>query len=216
MIITLIMFKGIVAGFTLAAPGEAIGFLEIKETERGILAGVVTGFAAASADLLYGIVAILLFQFGHSLLIANQTFLTNMSGLFLCCFGAKRFFDIPTLNKVKSFNGNLFNIFSHTFIFTLTNSSTILEFISLFIGFDIEFAGYHELLIFVAGVFFGSLLWWILLSIADKLLKKRISIKILNSLNYISAIVIFSFGLHTVSQIVNTPSFISFLISKPR
>jgi arginine exporter protein ArgO len=196
----LILLKGIAAGFTLAAPGEAIGFLEIKETERSITAGIVTGFAAAGADLLYGIVTILLFQVGGALLISNQNFLTIMSGLFLCCFGAKRFFDTPTLHKVKPIHGNLFNIFSGTFMFTLTNSSTILEFIALFMGFDIEFTGYHELLIFVIGVFLGSLLWWILLSIADELFKKRMSLKILNYLNYISAIVIFSFGLYTLYQ----------------
>jgi len=39
--LTFIM-KGIVAGFTLAAPGEAIGFLEIKETERSIAKGIMT------------------------------------------------------------------------------------------------------------------------------------------------------------------------------
>lgn len=202
MHILLILIKGIAAGFTLAAPGEAIGFLEIKETERSIFAGIITGFGAATADLLYGILAIIVFYMGHSLLIGHQTALTIIGGLFLCGFGAQRFFNVPFLNKVKTIDGNLFKIFIGTFLFTLTNISTILEFISLFIGFDIEFAGYYELLIFVVGVFVGSLFWWILLSLADELLHKKISLKILHYLNYISGVIIFSFGLYTLSQLL--------------
>jgi hypothetical protein len=38
MLISLLM-KGIASGFSLAAPGEAVGFLEIKETERSALTG---------------------------------------------------------------------------------------------------------------------------------------------------------------------------------
>lgn len=197
----LILVKGITAGFTLAAPGEAIGFLEIKETDRNILAGIITGLGAASADLLYGIGAIVFFQLGHSLFIGHQTILTIISGLFLCGFGAERFFNVSSLEKVEPINGNLLNIFIGTFLFTLTNSSTILEFIALFIGFDIEFTEYTELIIFILGVFCGSLLWWLLLSITDELFTKRIALKILHYLNYISGIAIFSFGVYTFSQL---------------
>lgn len=196
------MVKGIAAGFALAAPGEAIGFLEVKETERNIRAGIVTGLAAASADLLYGTMAIILFLLCKPLLINHQTILTIISGLFLCGFGAKRFFDTPSLEKVKSISGSLISIFIGTFFLTITNSSTIFEFIALFIGFDIEFAAYQELFIFTIGVFCGSLSWWILLSITDKLLKKRISLSILHYLNYISGIAIFSFGLYTLQAIM--------------
>jgi len=193
-----IITKGFIAGFTLAAPGEAIGFLEIKETERSALMGIVTGFAAATADLFYGILAVLIFQISSPLLHGNQTLLTIFGGLFLCAFGAERFFNTPFLNKVKAIDGSMIRVFVATFLFTLTNVSTILEFIALFIGFDIEFTGYQELSIFVAGVFFGSLFWWIALSITDDLFKKKIAMKILRYLNYASGITIFLFGMYTL------------------
>jgi threonine/homoserine/homoserine lactone efflux protein len=198
----LIILKGFIAGFTLAAPGEAMGFLEIKETERSAAIGITAGFAAATADLVYGILAVIILQISSPLLAGDQPILTVLGGLFLCLFGIKRFLDTPSLNKVKRIDGSLHKTFTKTFVFTLTNVSTILEFVSLFIGFDIEFTGYHELLFFVAGVFLGSLFWWICLSITDKIAKKRISRKILRYLNYISGITIFAFGLYTLHELL--------------
>lgn len=93
--------KGIIAGFTLAAPGEAIGFLCMKETERNIFTGIITGLAAASADLLYGILTIILFHIARPFIITHETFLTLFGGLFFCYFGLKRFLDTPNLDKVK-------------------------------------------------------------------------------------------------------------------
>ncbi len=200
-----IITQGIVAGFALAAPGEAIGFLCIKETERNIAIGIITGLAAACADLIYGILAIIVFQVSKPYLIHHETILTIIGGLFLCAFGIKRFLDAPSLDKVKPIPGKAIKVFIVTFLFTLTNSSTILEFISLFIGFKIEFTQYSELLIFVVGVFLGSLLWWLCLSISDELLPTKVIIKLLSYLNYISGIVIFSFGLYTLSLLRSFP-----------
>ena len=200
MLVNLIA-KGFVAGFTLAAPGEAIGFLEIKETERSAAIGIATGLAAASADLLYGILAVIIFYISSPLLTGDQSLLTLFGGLFLCGFGAKRLCDEPLSEKVKTIDGSIARVFVATFLFTLTNVSTILEFISLFIGFDIEFTGYHELSVFVAGVFLGSLFWWICLSILDEIVRKKISMKILRYLNYASGVVILCFGLYTLSQL---------------
>ena len=195
------MAKGIIAGFTLAAPGEAIGFLCIKETERNAFIGIITGLAAACADLLYGILAIVVVRISHSLLIGHQTSLTIIAGLFFCAFGLKRFFDTPTLDKVKSIPGKALIVFTTTFFFTLTNCSTILEFMSLFIGFDIEFSKYQELLFFVTGVFLGSFLWWVIISVTDDIFRRKISMRILRYLNYTSGLIIFSFGLYTLSQL---------------
>jgi len=197
-----IILKGIAAGFTLAAPGEAIGFLEIKETEKDITTGIIAGLAAASADLFYGILAVIIFQLSSPYIIGDQAWLKVIGGIFLCVFGTKRFLDTPSLNKVKPINGKPKKVFIKTFLFTLTNISTILEFISLFIGFDIEFTGYHELLIFVSGVFLGSLLWWICIFITDEIVHKRMSRKILRYLNYISGVVIFCFGLYTLRELL--------------
>jgi threonine/homoserine/homoserine lactone efflux protein len=194
--------KGFISGFTLAAPGEAISFLDVKETESGISQGIITGFAAASADLVYGILAVIIFQTSRIFLTGNERWLILLGGIFLCFFGTKRFLDTPMLNKVRRIDGNKRKIFIAAFLFTLTNASTILEFLSLFIGFDIEFSKHHELLFFVAGVFFGSLFWWFCVSIADELLKKKISLKILRSLNYISGFTIFCFGIYTLSQLL--------------
>lgn len=72
---------------------------------------------------------------------------------------------------------------------------------SLFIDFDITFTKYHEPLIFITGVFFGSLLWWLCTAIIDELLTEKRTIKFLRYLNYTSDMIIFSFGLYTLYQL---------------
>ena len=196
-----LIIKGIIAGFSLAAPGEAVGFLCLKETKRNFITGLATGLGAAQADLFYGIIAVLIFQLSRSTLIEHPMLLTLIGGLFLCAFGAKRLCDSLLLDTVKIIQGSPIRVCILSFFFTLTNGSTILEFISLFIGFDIEFAGYHELLVFVSGVFLGSLLWWIVLSLADELLQKKISMKALHYLNYASGMIIIGFGIYTLSKL---------------
>ncbi len=82
------LIKGIVIGFSIAAPVGPIGVLTIKRTlNHGPGAGLATDLGAASADACYGCVAGFGLTFISGLLLEAQTWLLMAGGLFLCGLG---------------------------------------------------------------------------------------------------------------------------------
>ena len=62
--------KGLVIGFSIAAPVGPIGVLCIRRTiAQGRTAGIISGLGAATADAIYGCIAALGLTFISSLLI---------------------------------------------------------------------------------------------------------------------------------------------------
>ena len=201
MLINLII-KGIAVGFSIAAPVGAIGFLCIQQTLKGgIFLGVASGLGAATADMMYGIIVALGLKASQIIVLQYQAPLTLIGGLFLCYLGIKKFFATPSLDNAKTINGGLLKAYITTFFLTLTNPATILDFMALFTGLNIDVAGYKESLGFVAGVFLGSAIWWLLLCFAVGAFRKKVSAEILQYINYIAGLAIFSFGLYALSKL---------------
>ncbi|HYF64017.1 MAG TPA: LysE family transporter, partial [Herpetosiphonaceae bacterium] len=59
--------------------------------------------------------------------------------------------------------GSLLRAYLSTFFLTMTNPLTIASFAAMFVGLGVESDGWGAAVL-VAGVFFGSALWWSLLS----------------------------------------------------
>jgi arginine exporter protein ArgO len=74
---------------------------------------------------------------------------------------------------------------------------------ALFTGLHINITNHHDALIFVLGVFLGSTIWWFLLCFTVALFRKKISLEIVQCINYAAGIVIFSFGLYTFSTFIS-------------
>lgn len=201
MLINLII-KGIASGFSLAAPGGSISFLCIKETSlKGINIGLISGLGAATADMLYGIVAAMLLRTAKNIVASYETPLIIIGGLFFCYMGIQRLFITSSLDKIHPINGSSLQIFASTLLLTLADMSTILEFIALFIAFDVDIAELKDSICFVIGVFFGALLWWSLVCIFDALFKKKISMRLLRFLNYGTSVITFCFGIYALAKV---------------
>jgi len=198
-----LLLEGIAVGFSIAAPVGAIGFLCIQQTIKGgIKLGVASGLGAATADMMYGILVALGLKASQTILLSYKAPLTIIGGLFLCYLGIRKFFSTPSLNNSKSINDDgLLKAYVITFFLTLTNPATILDFTALFTGLNIDVSGYVESLNFVGGVFLGSSLWWLLLCFSVALFRKKISSHVLQYINYIAGIAIFSFGVYALSKI---------------
>lgn len=192
-----LFFKGLVLGFSIAAPVGPIGVLCIRRTlAGGPLRGFVTGLGTATADALYGLVAALGFTAAAAVLVDHQAFLRLAGGLFLCYLGWVAFRTPPVLHAPPSHSGTLLGDYATAFVLTLTNPLTILSFAAVFAGAGVGGGqGSHGAALAVLGVFAGSLLWWLILSGATGFLRAELGPSRLVWVNRLSGIIIAVFGL---------------------
>ena len=195
---TAFLLKGVVLGFSIAAPVGPIGILCIRRTmAEGRMPGLATGLGAATADALYGVVAALGLTFISGLLLSQSTWLSLIGGGFLIYLGFTTFrANAPTTEVANDNHGIAGSYFSALFL-TLTNPMTILFFTAVFAGLGIADAAgdYVAGGLLVLGVFCGSALWWLLLTGGVILFQTRVEEISLVWINRIAGVVLVVFGL---------------------
>ena len=190
-------YKGLIIGFSVAAPVGPIGVLTIKRTlSEGRLSGFVTGMGAAVADTAYGMVAGFGLTMISSFLLAQGFWLKLIGGLFLVYLGLRSFASKPVSNETALNNKGLWSNFISTFFLTITNPATILSFLAIFAGFGVatEPANWTASSMLVLGVFTGSALWWLLLSFTVGAFRSKVTLNGMVWVNRLSGLVIISFG----------------------
>ncbi len=192
-----LLWKGIVIGFSIAAPVGPIGMLCIRRTlVGGPLAGLATGLGAATADSFYGCVAGFGLTVVSQVLIAQRLWLQLIGGLFLLYLGIKTFRSRPARLQAESTRIGLAGSYFATLGLTLTNPMTIMSFSAVFAGLGLGFgsATGASPLWLVGGVFLGSALWWLLLSGLVGIAGKRIVGEKLIWMHRFSGVVLTGFG----------------------
>jgi threonine/homoserine/homoserine lactone efflux protein len=199
--------RGLLLGLSIAAPVGPIGVLCIRRTlTLGWRVGFLTGLGAATADATYGAIAAFGLTALSDLLIAEQSWLRLIGGLFLLYLGARTFFAKPATVAANVSANGLAGAYLSTLLLTLTNPLTILSFAAIFAGFGVASAGGAGApVILVAGVFTGSALWWLLLSGGVSLARARFRPEALVWVNRISGSVLILFGLLALASIVPIP-----------
>jgi threonine/homoserine/homoserine lactone efflux protein len=190
--------RGLIIGFSIAAPVGPIGVLCIRRTlANGRASGLISGLGAATADAIYGSIAGFGLTFISSLLIRQQGWLRLVGGTFLCYLGLKTFFARPAEQPALAKGNDLLSAYASTFFLTLTNPMTILSFAAIFAGLGVGSASgnYFSAGILVLGVFIGSALWWLILSSGVGMIWKKFNSLGLRWINRISGIIITAFGL---------------------
>ena len=192
------LLRGLLIGFSIAAPVGPIGVLTIKRTlTEGRASGFVTGMGAAMADTVYGVIA----RFGltaiSSFLLTQELRIKLIGGLFLLFLGIKSFVAKPASQAANVDSKGLFNNFISTFFLTITNPTTILSFLAIFAGLGLGTtqADYSSSTTLVFGIFLGSALWWLILSSAVSYFQSKMSPDKLIWINRLSGLIIVSFGL---------------------
>ncbi|MGD8243622.1 MAG: LysE family transporter [Anaerolineae bacterium] len=202
---TSLLLRGIIIGFSIAAPVGPIGVLCIKRTlTEGHAAGFITGLGAATADAVYGSVAGFGLTFISGLLVDHRLWIRLVGGLFLCYLGARAFFTEPTTQMDDRRAGGLVSAFGSTFILTLTNPMTILAFAAIFAGLGAAQPGrdYASAVALVVGVFGGSVLWWFALSSIASLFRGRLDVRGLRWVSRVSGIVVTGFGIGALAGLL--------------
>ena len=192
-----LFFRGLVIGFSIAAPVGPIGVLCIRRTlADGQIAGLVSGLGAATADAFYGCVAGFGLTFISNLLIDQQMWMRLFGGLFLLYLGIKTLLSRPAEQAAKTTGNGLLSAYASTFLLTVTNPLTILSFAAIFAGLGLTntTGSYASALILVLGVFLGSASWWLLLSGGVGLFRDKFNTQGMVWVNRISGLIIIAFG----------------------
>jgi len=191
-------FRGLIIGFSIAAPVGPIGALCIRRTlVEGKTSGLISGLGAATADAIYGSIAGFGLTFISSILIRQQVWFRLVGGAFLCYLGLKTFLARPAELEASAKGKGLLSAYASTFFLTLTNPMTILSFMGIFAGLGVgsTSGNYVSAGILVLGVFMGSALWWLILSSVVGMISKKVEPHRLRWVNRISGAIIMAFGL---------------------
>lgn len=192
---TLLFFKGLVLGFSIAAPVGPIGVLCIRRTlAEGRLHGLISGLGAATADGFYGLVAGFGLTMLSGLLVEQQKWLALLGGLYLLYLGIKTLRAKPGEQAASDGSSTLWGAYFSTLVLTLTNPVTILSFVAIFAGLGMVAGSYMAAASLVAGVFLGSAAWWLTLSGGISLLRNRVTPQTLVWINRVAGAVLLVYG----------------------
>lgn len=193
------LLRGLLIGFSIAAPVGPIGVLCIHRTLAfGRLTGLVTGLGAATADFTYGCVAGFGLTAISGFLLSARLWIHLLGGLFLCYLGVRTLLSHPAERAaVAGGTAGLGGAYVSTVFLTLTNPATILSFAAVFAGLGIASTSgsYGTAAALVAGVFLGSALWWLILSSGVSALRSRFDPRALAWVNRLSGCILLAFGL---------------------
>ena len=189
--------RGLLIGFSIAAPVGPIGVLCIRRTlADGRASGIVSGLGAATADALYGCVAGFGLTVISNFLVSQQVWLRLVGGGFLCYLGLRTLLARPAVQAAAANGSGLFGSYASTFFLTLTNPMTIISFAAIFAGLGLAgtSGSYAAAGILVLGVFCGSAAWWLLLAGGVGLMREKINMGMLRWVNRFSGAIIIIFG----------------------
>ncbi|WP_044874239.1 LysE family transporter [Pseudomonas sp. LFM046] len=173
----LLFLKSVLIGLSIAAPVGPIGLLCIQRTlGHGARIGFISGLGAAAADATYGAVG----AFGIGAItrafVALATPLALAGALFLAWMGLKMLRATPPERAAHASDPvRALPAFASVYLLTLSNPLTILSFIAIFAtlsGGEALSAGSG--LVMVLGVFCGSALWWLALSLGVAAVRHRL------------------------------------------
>jgi threonine/homoserine/homoserine lactone efflux protein len=199
-----IFLKGIFIGFAMAVPVGPIGIMCIRKTlTGGRLRGLIIGLGAATADFFYGCVAAFGLTIIEDTLVSQRIWIRLAGGALLLFLGVRTFRAKPADPKIPINNTGILRSYFTTVFLTLTNPLTIFAFIAVFAALGLgNGLRYFSASALVAGVFIGSCLWFLLLSSAVTLFKKRLDLVGLQWVNRIAGVLIIFSGIIVMASLL--------------
>ncbi|EHJ46226.1 Lysine exporter protein (LYSE/YGGA) [Solidesulfovibrio carbinoliphilus subsp. oakridgensis] len=192
--------KGLAMGAIIAMPFGAVGMLCLgRAITHGLRIGLLSGIGAAAADAFYGAVAAFGLTFVSDFLAEHATVMRIGGGLFLVGMGLRLALSKTAPKPLEAPKRRYAGAFVSVFLLTLTNPMTMVGFLAIFAGFGLGQAEAHaaEAASVVAGVFCGSMVWWVAIAFGGKLLRFRL-LAHMRAIKRVSGWLIAAFGLWAV------------------
>jgi threonine/homoserine/homoserine lactone efflux protein len=205
----LLIVKGVVAGLVLSAPLGPVALLCARRSLIfGPTAGLTSGLGAASADMLYAVVAAFgLTVISDWLALHRQTIdlvgggLLVALGIYLLLVKPKPT-DEPSQRQLEPMD--VPHAFGATFALTVSNPITLVTFIVLFDYLRAGDLGDRPAMaaLLVLGVFAGSMVWWLSLAFGAGRLAGKLGLAGERMLNRGCAVVMLGFGLFGLYRVI--------------
>ena len=194
--------KGLLIGFIFGVPAGAIGALTIGRTlDKGFFAGFLTGMGSSAADMVYSCVGVFGITVVSDFLSARQNTLQVIGGILVLLFGFGILCKREPVTVQKESKGTLAFCFLSSFTTALVNPATVLSFMAAFAAFGIHGGlGVKQGASLIAGIFTGTLCWWLILSGVTAHFRDRITEKIYRWLNCVLGCLMTGFGMVMVVQ----------------
>ena len=198
-------FRGIFVGAAIALPVGPVNLLTIRRTlAHGHACGLATGIGAALADTAYSAIAAFGLTLISSFLLSQQLWLRLGGGLFLVVMGVRAFYSHPSLDPASGAPPSLARAAASSFLVTISNPITLLAFGAVFgaVGVIHPDLGELDAGLLVAGLFTGSMLWWLTLTAVVGHVRTRTSPRLLGRLAQASGLLIAIFGLAVLATLL--------------
>ena len=197
--------KAAFVGFAVAAPIGPIGILCMRQNlTHGFMMGIICGVAVSLADGFYSFVAAMGANIMNTIIHDHKNWFYILAGGLLTFIGYKIFTttfseETGSLKKKRQY----LSAFVYTLFLTLASPMTTFLFIAAFTAagvFKTTLSSF-DILNLVIGVAAGAMLWWTILAVSIRLIRKKLNVKAFLIINKISGFSIMGYGLFTFSRI---------------
>jgi threonine/homoserine/homoserine lactone efflux protein len=195
-----LLFKGMLAGFAIAAPVGPVNVLCFSRTlTKGRLAGLISGLGAATADTIYGGIAGFSISFIIAFLIHEEFWIRLFGGLLLIVIGIRYYFKKPQALEEGKEKDASHSDYVSAMVLNLTNPTTVLSFLAVLAALGM---GQHNSwwlkLLLVAGIFCGAMIWWVTVVMAGSHFRGKFDDHAMLWMNRIAGLAIGGFGIVTL------------------
>lgn len=194
---------GLIIGVLVAAPVGPVNVLCIQRAiERGFWGGLAAGIGSVAGDGLIALSAGLGVGAVSGAVANHRAIIQIIGGLALIAFGLKLFYTTPRISMTPAGEreGATLKDFAwdipQTFFLTITNPGAVLGLFAIFGGVStfVEVKSTIDVLLMVAAIMTGSLLWWIGLSNLISRYRHLIDAERLRAINRIAGILLSGIG----------------------
>jgi threonine/homoserine/homoserine lactone efflux protein len=193
-----LFLRGLIVGVVLAAPIGAVGMMCItRSLTHGWHRAMAAGLGSAVVDALFGALAGLGLSAITMVVVDNQTIIGMGGGLIVVGVGVATYLAPIRTDVASMAVGSSIRDFTAAFMLSITNPATLLGAVGLFAAFGHTdpTSDLRGAVVLIAGVFCGSMAWWMALAGAARMFRRMFMPTALPRLNKIEGIVIAAVGL---------------------
>lgn len=196
-------FQGLGVGLVVCVAIGPIAILVLRRTiADGRLAGLVSGFGAATADALLGAFAALFLSWLIPILDAHNTAVQFVGGGVVISMGIYLLCTPPRIKEINRpvHERNLFVAYISTSLLTVANPITLFSMTTIIAatGMGGPDTDHTHAALLVAGIFVASMGWWVFLCTCAHTIARLLGHGFLRRLNMIAAIIVIVFGVYMV------------------